>query len=66
MPRTDAAAGAVRPQPSSAAAPREAPFVALDDVSMSYGGDDGTPAIDGVTLRIGRGEFVAVVGPSGR
>jgi putative ABC transport system ATP-binding protein len=36
--------------------------VRLDDVRKSY---DGTPALDGVSLRIGRGEAVAVMGPSG-
>jgi putative ABC transport system ATP-binding protein len=36
--------------------------VQLDDVRKSY---DGTIALDGVSLRIGRGEAVAVMGPSG-
>jgi putative ABC transport system ATP-binding protein len=36
--------------------------VQLDDVRKSY---DGTPALDGVSLRIDRGEAVAVMGPSG-
>jgi putative ABC transport system ATP-binding protein len=36
--------------------------VRLDDVRKSY---DGTPALDGVSLRIDRGEAVAVMGPSG-
>jgi putative ABC transport system ATP-binding protein len=36
--------------------------VRLDDVRKSY---DGTPALDGVSLRICRGEAIAVMGPSG-
>ena len=36
--------------------------VRLDDVRKSY---DGTAALDGVSLRIRRGEAVAVMGPSG-
>jgi putative ABC transport system ATP-binding protein len=36
--------------------------VRLDEVRKSY---DGTPALDGVSLRIRRGEAVAVMGPSG-
>jgi putative ABC transport system ATP-binding protein len=36
--------------------------VQLDDVRKSY---DGTPALDRVSLRIRRGEAVAVMGPSG-
>jgi NitT/TauT family transport system ATP-binding protein len=41
-------------------------FVDLDRVSLRYGEDgDGTLALQGTTLRVGAGEFVAVVGPSG-
>jgi len=41
-------------------------LVELDRVSMRYGEDeDGTLALRGTTLRVGAGEFVAVVGPSG-
>jgi NitT/TauT family transport system ATP-binding protein len=41
-------------------------FVDLDRVSLRYGDDsDGTLALHGATLRVGVGEFVAVVGPSG-
>ena len=36
--------------------------VQLDDVRKSYGG---TPALEGVSLRVRRGEAVAVMGPSG-
>ncbi len=41
-------------------------FVALDGVSHAYGGQGGTLAVEGLTISIGRGEFAAVVGPSGR
>ena len=41
-------------------------FVDLDRVSLRYGEDgDGTLALDGATLNVRAGEFVAVVGPSG-
>jgi NitT/TauT family transport system ATP-binding protein len=41
-------------------------FVDLDRVSLRYGEDaDGTLALQGATLRVATGEFVAVVGPSG-
>jgi len=41
-------------------------FVDLDRVSLRYGEDgDGTLALQGTTLRVTSGEFVAVVGPSG-
>ena len=40
-------------------------FVALDGVSHIYGGADGTLAVDGLSIRVNRGEFAAVVGPSG-
>jgi NitT/TauT family transport system ATP-binding protein len=41
-------------------------FVDLDRVSLRYGEDaDGTLALQGATLRVTTGEFVAVVGPSG-
>jgi NitT/TauT family transport system ATP-binding protein len=40
-------------------------FVALDGVSHAYGGESsGTVAVDDLTL-VERGEFAAVVGPSG-
>jgi NitT/TauT family transport system ATP-binding protein len=45
--------------------PRARPFVALTDVSISYGGDEGMLALDRVSIEVGNGEFVAVVGPSG-
>lgn len=41
-------------------------FVELDRVSLRYGEDgDGTLALEGATLGVASGEFVAVVGPSG-
>ncbi|MBP0446023.1 ABC transporter ATP-binding protein [Roseomonas sp. SSH11] len=43
----------------------ERPFVEIDDVSMRYGGAEGTLALRGTSMRIAKGEFVAVVGPSG-
>ncbi|MCR0981253.1 ABC transporter ATP-binding protein [Roseomonas populi] len=43
----------------------ERPFVEIDDVSMRYGGAEGTLALRHTSMRIAKGEFVAVVGPSG-
>jgi NitT/TauT family transport system ATP-binding protein len=40
-------------------------FVALEGVSHAYAGAGGTLAVDGLTIRVNRGEFAAVVGPSG-
>ena len=41
-------------------------FVELDHVRLLYGDDGGgTLAVDGLDLRLGKGEFAAVVGPSG-
>jgi NitT/TauT family transport system ATP-binding protein len=40
-------------------------FVSLDNVSHAYGGDIGSPAVDGLSISIEEGEFAAVVGPSG-
>src|SRR5258708_12696496 len=41
-------------------------FVALNRVSVRYGEDgDGTLALEGTSLAVAPGEFVAVVGPSG-
>jgi NitT/TauT family transport system ATP-binding protein len=42
-----------------------APFVRIDQVDLRYGGDGGTLALQGLSLRIAEGEFLAVVGPSG-
>jgi NitT/TauT family transport system ATP-binding protein len=41
------------------------PFVEIEDVAMRYGGAEGTLALQGTSLRVAQGEFVAVVGPSG-
>jgi NitT/TauT family transport system ATP-binding protein len=41
------------------------PFVQVEQVSMRYGGVEGTLALQGTDLAVARGEFVAVVGPSG-
>ncbi|WP_376092585.1 ABC transporter ATP-binding protein [Roseomonas sp. CCTCC AB2023176] len=43
----------------------ERPFVEIDDVSMRYGGTEGTLALHHCDMQVKRGEFVAVVGPSG-
>ncbi len=40
-------------------------FVVLDRVRHAYGGEGDAPAVDGLSLSIGRGAFAAVVGPSG-
>jgi manganese/iron transport system ATP-binding protein len=42
--------------------PKGAPALILDHVSVQY---DGIPALEDISLRIGRGEQVAVVGPNG-
>jgi NitT/TauT family transport system ATP-binding protein len=41
------------------------PFVHLDHVAHLYGGEGGVLAVEGLSLAINEGEFVAVVGPSG-
>ena len=41
------------------------PFVALDRVRHAYGDPSAPPAVEDLTLAIGKGEFAAVVGPSG-
>jgi len=40
-------------------------FVSLEGVSHSYGGAEGTLAVEGLSLDVEEGEFAAVVGPSG-
>jgi NitT/TauT family transport system ATP-binding protein len=45
---------------------RAASFVELDHVSLRYGEDEsGTLALQGTSLKVRGGEFVAIVGPSG-
>jgi NitT/TauT family transport system ATP-binding protein len=41
------------------------PFVRIEGVTMRYGGEGGTLALQGTSLDVAEGEFVAVVGPSG-
>jgi len=45
--------------------PEGRPFAELYDVSMHYGGVDGTLALENLDMTVNRGELVAVVGPSG-
>jgi NitT/TauT family transport system ATP-binding protein len=40
-------------------------FVQVDGVALRHPGADGTLALEGCTLSVAEGEFVAVVGPSG-
>jgi NitT/TauT family transport system ATP-binding protein len=40
-------------------------FVDVQDVTHVYGGGDGAPAVEGLTVRVKQGEFAAIVGPSG-
>ena len=40
-------------------------FIGIDAVSLRYGGDEGTLAVEDCSLSIEKGEFVALVGPSG-
>jgi len=44
---------------------RMTPFLTLDGVRHTYGGEGGILAVDGLTLSVGKGEFAAIVGPSG-
>jgi NitT/TauT family transport system ATP-binding protein len=40
-------------------------FVDLQNVSLTYGGTNGTLAVDGLTMAVEEGQFAVVVGPSG-
>jgi NitT/TauT family transport system ATP-binding protein len=60
-----ASTAAVLSEPVSAVVPQARPFVELDNVSLSFGGDEGLLALDRVSIEVGEREFVAVVGPSG-
>lgn len=40
-------------------------FIEIEGVSLRYGGDGGTLAIEDCSLSIKKGEFIALVGPSG-
>ncbi len=40
-------------------------FVDIHEVTHVYGGVEGLPAVEGLTVRVQQGEFAAVVGPSG-
>ena len=53
-------------QPGESGQP--APLIELEGIRKRYGGHDGAPAVEvlrGLTLSIGAGEFVAIVGASG-
>ena len=41
------------------------PFVDIHNVSLQYGGADGTLALSELSMQVRPGEFIAVVGPSG-
>jgi len=49
----------------AAAAAGEPVFVDLGGVGLRYGAEPATQALDGVTMRVRKGEFAVVVGPSG-
>ncbi len=40
-------------------------LVSIENVDMRYGGAGGTLAVQGLDMKVNKGEFVAVVGPSG-
>lgn len=63
--RTLLAEGARRaPTPSTITAPEDPDLISLDDVSFTYPGQQ-TPAVNGVSLTVRRGEVVALVGENG-
>jgi len=50
---------------TAAEAARAAAFVDLENVGLRYGLESATQALERVTLQVGKGEFAAVVEPSG-
>jgi NitT/TauT family transport system ATP-binding protein len=60
-----ASIAAVVSQHDSDVVPQARPFVDLNNVSLSFDGDEGLLALDRVSIEVGDREFVAVVGPSG-
>jgi len=44
---------------------RDAPAVGFDVTGLTYHYPDGSPALDGVTLRVAAGERVGLIGPNG-
>ncbi|MGI5119518.1 ABC transporter ATP-binding protein [Marinactinospora thermotolerans] len=59
-----ASARAHLPAPASLTAPAEFDRISVEDVVFHYPGQD-TPALDGVTVEIRRGEVIALVGENG-
>ena len=53
----------IRDRPGAQAAPRAKGEIRFEEVRFSYSPE--TPALDGVSLEAGRGQTVALVGPSG-
>jgi NitT/TauT family transport system ATP-binding protein len=41
------------------------PFIQIENVSVTYGGEQGTLALADTNITVAKGEFVAIVGPSG-
>jgi branched-chain amino acid transport system permease protein len=60
--RTAAPAPRPRPEPGGAAPPAGPPLLAVDGVSVEFGG---VKALDGVALDVARGEVHAIIGPNG-
>jgi NitT/TauT family transport system ATP-binding protein len=54
-----------RPPTARCSDPGMTPFLTLDGVRHTYGGEGGILAVDGLTLSVGKSEFAAIVGPSG-
>ena len=45
--------------------PKEEPMIRVQDVKFRYDPEQPTYAVDGVSLEVRRGEFVAVLGANG-